>query len=134
MKTWRIDKLLIMFLMMTTGLVISSCNGEDVNNEEDKIKYEAVLKQIITSDGRQRFPEYEGQNIRYLACESEDVAKGIVSALTLGNINDGEKSTLDLHEYGKIEVIKCNNPQNEFFLVSVNLKGSCLTDCRARAC
>lgn len=123
MKTCQVNKFLMIILAIITGLGVTSCNNEDINKEEDKVKYEAVLKQIITSDGRHRFPECKGRIIRYLACESEDVAKGIVSALTLGNINGGETSTLNLHEYGKIEVIECNNPQNEFFLVSVNLKG-----------
>lgn len=108
---------------MMTWFVVTSCDGGEVTKEADKAKYEAVVKQLITSDGRQRFPICEGSNIRYLACESEEVAKGIASALTLGNINKGEKSALDLHEYGKIEVTKCDNPQNEFFLVSVDLKG-----------
>lgn len=112
-----------MILAMMTGFVVTSCDSDEVTKEADKAKYEAVVKQLITFDGRQRFPECEGSNIRYLACESEEVAKGIASALTLGNINKGEKSTLDLHKYGKIEVIKCDNPQNEFFLVSVDLKG-----------
>ena len=122
MKTQYFDKFLIMILAMITGFVVTSCDGDEMTNEADKAKYEKVVKQLITSDGLQRFPECEGSHIRYLACESEEVAKGIASALTLGNISENGKSTLNLHEYGKIEVTKCNSSGNEFFLVSVNLK------------
>ena len=119
------NKKLYLFFMCLIGLVAStfvSCDSEDLDNDTSRANYELVLQQIVTPEGKSRFPTANSNEVVLVGCEKGDIAEGLVSALILRKYQGEASVELDLKEYGMVSVTRIDPTSGKYFRVELDIK------------
>lgn len=119
------NKKLYFLLMCLIGLAataVVSCDSEDLDNDTAKASYELVIQQIVTPEGKSRFPLTNSNEVVLVGCDTEDIAEGLVSALILRKYKGEASVGLDLKGYGSVSVTRINPSSGKYFRVEVNIK------------